>query len=120
MTVAQEQQLIEACVEAAAALGSIARTMELTYYKTFPPPRTPRDIDMSHPTTDEEKLRREQGATGETTTKDWMTLNERTEEEELGPRERAFLEREAGQTITRRKSEGGADGLGRGLEKTRT
>jgi hypothetical protein len=96
----QDERLVDALEMLAAAVGSIARTMELTYYKTFPPRSPVRDIDLGHPETEDDKLRRAQGATGEATTKEWMTLHA---EEEMGPREREFMERE------NRRAQGGAD-----------
>jgi hypothetical protein len=76
----------------AGAISSISGTMAMTYQQTFPIKNPPRDIDISHPPTDEDKLRYEQGATGEPTLKDWMDLN--GNEEEIGPFERKFNESE--------------------------
>jgi hypothetical protein len=102
----------------AGAMASISGTMAMTYQQTFPIKNPPRDIEITHPPTDEEKLRREQGATGEATLKDWMDLNERIPEEEIGLFEQAFNESEKRRTDARGKGEGGVDGPGRGPEKT--
>jgi hypothetical protein len=92
MTEEQEERMIQALEQASWALASMAKTYELQYLKTYPAPRTPRDIHVTHPPTEEEELRIDQGATGERTTQEWMTLHDDEEREEKGPRARQWDE----------------------------
>lgn len=85
------ERMVQALEMMANAMNAMARTYELLYYKMYPPRSSPRDIRTSKPESEEERLRRDQGATGEETTEDWMNLDE---EESMGPRERAFLDQE--------------------------
>jgi hypothetical protein len=90
MTPEQEERMIMALEMASMALASMAKTYELQYFKTYPPQRMPRDIEVTRPLTKEEELRQNQGATGESTTQEWMTLDE----QEIGPRTREFDQRQ--------------------------
>lgn len=69
----------------AAALGGIAKTLELEYQRKYPAKKAPRDADVTYLKTEEEELREEQGQTGEKTVSEWTSI---------GPREKAFLDRE--------------------------
>jgi hypothetical protein len=80
------ERLIAAFETIGGALQSIAKTLELEYQQKYPVKKEPRDVDIHYIPTDEEQLRIEQGQTGEKTTQDWLSL---------GPRERAFREKEA-------------------------
>ena len=83
MTEEQEERLTLAFEQIAANLGSIARTMEVRFQKDYPLKKPVRDADITYIPTEEERLREEQGQTGERTTEDWTSL---------GPRERKFVE----------------------------
>lgn len=110
MTDDQEERLVLALEMMSMALGSMSKTYELLYYKMYPPKGMVRDADVTHTPTEEEKLRAAQGATGERTTEDWMTLDaERDTEEDMGPRERRFMEKEAQRRAAGETSEDGAD-----------
>jgi hypothetical protein len=106
MSPQHEERIVLAVEMLATAMTSIAKTYELTYYRAHTPKRPPRDIEITRPLTPEEELRQSQGATGETNIKDWMTLNE-SDEEEIGPRERTWLEEERRRRGAERSAEGG-------------
>lgn len=67
------------------ALQSIAKTLERDHQRKYPPRKEPTEPTITHIKTDEELLRESLGETGEETTEEWLTI---------GPRERAYLERE--------------------------
>lgn len=87
--VAAIEKIADAYDFMAGSLEAIATTIAQHHAKTFPSRRTPAEATISRVPTDEDKLKETQGATGETL-KDWTTLDE---EEEIGPREKAWLEK---------------------------
>lgn len=86
MTEEQDQEFLGYLRDLSGAFVSIAKTMELWRNQAYPVRKEPRDAELTHLKTDEEILREEQGQTGERTITDWTSL---------GPRERAFIEKEA-------------------------
>jgi hypothetical protein len=113
------KEIADAMKIMAGAMASISGTMAMTYQQTFPIKNPPRDIDLHRPPTEEEILKRNQGASSERL-EDWMRIDEQPDEVEkadIGPRERAWLEEErarkeaaaageAGPGGTRRRPEG--------------
>lgn len=67
------------------SLAAIAKVVERESQVKYPPKKAPTEPTITHILTDEERLREEQGQTGESTTEDWTSL---------GPRERAFVKKE--------------------------
>ena len=90
MTPEQDERFVVALELAVGALTSISKTMELDYWKKYPPKREPSEPTITHLKTEEELIRESLGETGEKTVADWTSLDEA-----VGPRERAFLEEEA-------------------------
>ncbi len=87
MTPEQDERLVRAFETLSGSVTSIAKTLELDYQRKYPPKREPKDVDVTYLKSEEEQLRESQGDTGEGKTEDWLSL---------GPRERAFAEKEAG------------------------
>lgn len=107
MTPEQEERLVasfERMAEAydfmAGTLEAIAHTVALHHSKMFPAKTLAADATISRILTDEERLRQEQGQSGESL-KDWTTLDE---EEEIGPREKAWLEKHPEDAAGRKKA----------------
>lgn len=97
MTEEQDERIvmaIERIAEAfdfmAGSLEAIANTAGDFHSRMFPGRKIGADATITTVPSEEELLRKSQGQTGESL-KDWTTLNE---PEEIGPRERAFLEKQ--------------------------
>lgn len=96
MTEEQDERIIIAIEKIADAydfmagsLEAIATTLAQHHAKTFPSKRTPAEATISRVPTDEDKLKESQGSTPGSL-KEWTTLDE---EEEIGPREKAWLQK---------------------------
>ena len=80
-----EERLAGALELIGTALGLIAKIMERDSYLKYPEKKPPTEPTVTYIPTDEERLKEDQGQTGESTTQEWTSL---------GPRERAFAEKE--------------------------
>jgi hypothetical protein len=70
----QLEGMVAALNQMAMAIHSIARTMEIDLQKRYPEKTAPRDVTISYIPTAEERLREEQGQTGEPTLTDWTSI----------------------------------------------
>lgn len=80
-----EERLALAFEAIAESLAAIATVLERESALKYPYKKAPREPLITYIPTDEERLKQDQGQTGEATTAEWTTL---------GPRERAFVEKE--------------------------
>ena len=85
MTPEQEERLTLAFQSISISLSRIAIVMERESAIKYPAKKAPAEPTITYIPTDEERLKEEQGQTGEATTAEWTSL---------GPRERAFVEKE--------------------------
>jgi len=79
------ERLTVAFESIAESLFTIATLREREYDMKYPQKKGPSEPTITYIPTDEERLKEEQGQTGERTTEDWTSL---------GPRERAFVKKE--------------------------
>jgi hypothetical protein len=92
MNMKQEERLVVSFERISEALEALSGTGKRFFDKQFPEPREHREAIISRIPTAEDKLKIEQGNTNNPLG-EWLSLD--SEEEELGPRERAFLEVQA-------------------------
>jgi len=88
-----EQRLMAVLESIAKSLDVIARTYQADLLLRYPPKKKAAEATVSRLKTDEEKLREDQGATGEEKIEDWATLGD---EPTTGPREAAWIEKNKG------------------------
>lgn len=82
------------------AFEMIAKLMAQFYDKMYPPKDEPRDVTLTRLPDTVDRIRQDQGASEETTER-WLRLDE----EEIGPREKEFIESEAsGEVRTDKKA----------------
>lgn len=111
MSPQHEERIVQAFEHLVMALQSIALTLSLPHPNSVRGPV--RDIEITKPLSAEDKLRAAQGSTGEATTEEWMQLDDDEEDDGIGPRERAFMEREKArrreEAATEERTPGSAD-----------
>jgi hypothetical protein len=90
MTPEQEERWVRALEMIAGVLHGISGTMALTYQQTFPIKNPPRDIDISHVPTPEERLGGRMSMATRIEEEDPLDA----EGEEIGPYHRRWLEEE--------------------------
>jgi hypothetical protein len=90
MTKEQEERLVAAWEAMAKGLGEFNEIARTAIGKQWPEARTPREATVTKLPTAEEKLKKQTGNT-EGPVEEW--LGEFDPEEEIGPREKEFIER---------------------------
>lgn len=109
MTKDQEERLVAAWEGVARALGDLNETARIAISKHWPDPRQPREAVVTRLPNAEDKIREKTGNTDGPIT-EWLGEFD-PEEEELGPREKEFLARQAKQSSsTKASSQAGRQG----------
>lgn len=88
----QEERLVAAWEGVARGLGDLNETFRIAISKQWPKVRKPREAVATRIPTAEDRLKKETGNTAGPV-EDW--LNEFDAEEEIGPREKDFIARQA-------------------------
>jgi hypothetical protein len=105
----QEERLVVSWEGIAREIGEFNATLKQAIGKQWPEPRERRDAVISKLPTEEDKIKVQTGNTSGPI-EDW--LGEFDPEEEIGPREKEFLERRQSKSITRSKASPKASGSG--------
>jgi hypothetical protein len=96
MTKDQEERLVKALEELAKGLGDWNEIARTAIAKQWPEPRQPREAVITRKPTSEDKIKAQTGNT-DGPVSEWLDEFV-AEEEEIGPRERSFLDQRQGQT----------------------